>query len=203
MEVGMIDFAMPDNIIAMPQKSNEWYTPARYVEAAREVMGSIDLDPASCAVANEIVKAKRFYTQREDGLKQPWYGSVWLNPPYGKINNKSTIELWIKRLIQEYRIGNVTDAILLTTCDSDNQWFQLLWEYIICFTNHNVHFFKPMNGAIRKDSRSTQMFGTVFTYLGQDEQRFIDIFSQFGTVARRVSKPKERPVNFSLWEDAV
>lgn len=195
-------FAQQSNIIdfPQPQTNNEWYTPHRYIEAARTVMGSIDLDPASCEVANEIVRAKHYYIQEEDGLKQVWSGNIWLNPPYGKINNKSTIELWIKRLIREYETGNVTSAILLTTCDSDNQWFQLLWNYLICFTNHNVHFFKPINGEIRKDSRSTQMFGTVFTYLGNNEEKFIEVFSQFGTVARRVSTPKQEVRNLSLWE---
>ncbi len=198
----MIALAKPDNLTALPTKSNEWYTPHVYIEAARVVLNGIDLDPASCAVANEIVKAKRHYTQREDGLIQPWYGSVWLNPPYGKINNKSTIELWIKRLIREYRTGNVTQAILLTTCDSDNQWFQLLWDYVICFTNHNVHFFKPMHGVISKDSRSTQMFGTVFTYLGEDEQKFAEIFSKFGTIAKRIYTPRPTAQPLSLWGDA-
>ena len=38
----------------------EYYTPSWIVEAARLVMGSIDLDPASNAKANETVKAKIF-----------------------------------------------------------------------------------------------------------------------------------------------
>lgn len=181
-------FEMND-VPVVSSKSNEWYTPQVYIEAARAVMGGIDLDPASCAVANEIVQATTYYTKEQDGLQLPFYGRVWCNPPYGKINNRSTIDLWVRKIIREYKSGHVEQAILLTTCDSDNGWFQLFWDYLICFSNHNVHFFKPVNGVIRKDSRSTQMFGTVFVYLGPREERFIEGFSQFGRIARAIDTP--------------
>lgn len=48
-------------------KDDEWYTPAKYIEAAREVLGSIDLDPASNDFANETVKASVYYTEERDG----------------------------------------------------------------------------------------------------------------------------------------
>jgi len=33
---------------------NEWYTPAKYIEAVHQVLGTIDTDPASSALAREL-----------------------------------------------------------------------------------------------------------------------------------------------------
>jgi ParB family chromosome partitioning protein len=40
----------------------EWYIPEEYLALAREVMGAIDLDPASTAEAQKTIKAKKFFS---------------------------------------------------------------------------------------------------------------------------------------------
>lgn len=117
-----------------PDTSNEWYTPAQYVNAAREVMGSIELDPASCTVANQIVKAERYYTQEQNGLVQNWKScSIWLNPPFGSTNGKSNMAMWTAKLIEEYAASSVKQAVLLCMANTEASWFEPLWTYPICF----------------------------------------------------------------------
>jgi hypothetical protein len=48
---------------------NEWYAPSDYLEAARSVMGEIDLAPASNPVANQVVQATVYYSEQDDGLE--------------------------------------------------------------------------------------------------------------------------------------
>lgn len=178
-------------------KSNEWYTPARYIEAARRVMGGIDLDPASCEMANRTVKATRYYTAEDNGLEQVWHAdSVWLNPPYGKIHgNISLMKLFLDKLMREMHIGNVKQAIVLTTCDTDERWFIPLWNGLICFADHPIWFHRP-DGL----PNSKQFLGSIAAYLGPNEQAFIDVFGEFGPVAKRVSTPRTKPAPLSLWE---
>ena len=60
------------------QNHDEWLTPPEIIQA----LGPFDLDP--CApVTRPWQTAATHYTKRDDGLSRPWYGRVWLNPPYG------------------------------------------------------------------------------------------------------------------------
>lgn len=93
--------------------NNEHYTPAFVVDAARTVLGRIDLDPASCSLANRTVKADRYFTQRDDGLAQEWGGRVFLNPPGGRVGCISGQKKWWRKLAAEYAAGRVTAAIYL------------------------------------------------------------------------------------------
>ena len=58
--------------------NDEWLTPPGVLAA----LGPFDLDPCS-PVVRPWPTAGRHYTVMDDGLKQPWFGRVWCNPPYG------------------------------------------------------------------------------------------------------------------------
>lgn len=64
-------------------ESNEHSTPQHIADGARQLMGGITLDPASSKLANTIIRAKRFYTKKENGYLRPWKGNVFWNPPGG------------------------------------------------------------------------------------------------------------------------
>jgi hypothetical protein len=162
--------------------SNEWYTPAPYVCAARKLMGGITLDPASSEKANETVKADFIYTKEDDGFAQDWTGRVWLNPPYGREENEGSNQArWSAKLIAEFDKGNITEAILLVNATPGNKWFAPLWRFPICFPDHRIRFISP-DGEMNQPTHSNAL-----VYLGSNEAAFINIFAEFGVVAKRVS----------------
>lgn len=58
--------------------TNEWLTPPSLIQA----LGTFNLDPCS-PIKRPWDTAEHHYSELDDGLKQQWYGRVWMNPPYG------------------------------------------------------------------------------------------------------------------------
>ena len=56
---------------------NEWLTPPCLLDR----LGEFDLDPCS-PVNRPWDTARHHYTVEDDGLRQPWFGRVFCNPPY-------------------------------------------------------------------------------------------------------------------------
>jgi len=170
----------PKDNILHSSDSNEWYTPARYADLAKKVMGDIDLDPASCIAANQFIQAKRIFDIEDDGFSRNWSGRVWLNPPYGRGEDGSNQAAWSKKLIDEYKAGHVTEGMLLVNAATGNKWFADLWEFPICFVDHRIRFISP------RGDYSQPTHSNVIVYLGSNEGRFVELFSEIGTVAKRV-----------------
>jgi hypothetical protein len=117
-----IDQAAPkgNGIAQHSSASNEHYTPRIIVEVAREAMGSIELDPASCELANrENVRAARFFTKEDDGLSRPWDAkTIFVNPPGGRLTiagkrtNRSQAQAFWHKAVEEWAIDASNKSIV-------------------------------------------------------------------------------------------
>lgn len=172
---------------------NEWYTPQEYVEAAREVLGDFDLDPASSDIAQQRIKAAEYFTLADDGLSKDWYGRVWLNPPYAQ----PAIRQFIEKLCAEYSDSDVVGAVLLTHNYTDTAWFHIAAQQAsaICFTRGRIGFLSP------EGKRAAPTQGQAFFYFGPDSERFADVFQRFGLVVS-VARSQSAPIANEL-EDAA
>lgn len=117
---------MVDKVLFSSQ-SEEWHTPKTlyyYLNA----MFHFDLDP--CTTKDNPLGTRKFYTKKENGLKQQWDAkNVFVNPPYNRaINN------WLHKAQTEVSEGRVKNAVvMLLPARTDTKWFH---EYIYNVEKH-------------------------------------------------------------------
>jgi phage N-6-adenine-methyltransferase len=167
----------------------EWYTPASILEAAREVMGGIDLDPASSDAqqAQATVKASQYFTIGTNGLERVWRGRVWLNPPYAR----GWVDLFVEKMVASYQSGEMQTGIMLTNSATETRWWQMAASACdaVCFRKGRVRFLKVEGNKLTPGNSAPTHPHTLF-YFGPDMTRFARVFGCFGLV---FSAPVNQP----------
>ena len=155
------------------KKSVEHYTPKLYIDLAKEVMGSIDLDPASNELAQRTVQAASYYTS--NGLEQPWYGNVWLNPPYN-----GHAKHWTKKIVASYQNNEISQGIVLCFAKLGYNWFRdLIKVYPTCLFYDRIHF---INEQTMLPAKSKAPHGSAFVYLGDNTEKFKGTLRAYGSI---------------------
>jgi len=158
--------------------SDDSYTPAFVIRAARAALGRIDLDPASSQIAQATVRATTWCgldhpeQNRRDGLTVPWAGTLWVNPPFSGGN----LLRFTERLLTAYHAGDVTSACILTLSDCSTAYSQLLRQHSTasCWPAKRINFHQPGKRGGNPDRP------TLIWYLGSSPGRFVAAFSAIG-----------------------
>ena len=95
------------NDVWKQSKTCEWETPAHlFKELDEEFHFELDV----CAT-HANAKCERHFTKADDGLKQEWRGTCWMNPPYSRELGK-----WVKKAY-ESSLDGATVVCLVPTKD--------------------------------------------------------------------------------------
>lgn len=93
--------------------TDDFLTPPELVEA----MGIFDLDPCASRRQSAPLARESYCYPEADGLLLPWFGSVFVNPPF------SQTRAWVQRFVLH------GDGVLLCPARVETDWFRPLWEY--------------------------------------------------------------------------
>ena len=149
--------------------NQEWYTPDAVLETVRDVLGKIDLDPATSKVAQKRVQAKKYYTVKDNGLMRKWKAkTVFINPPYAA----SLIRGFAAKLVHHYRAGDVKEAVWLSNNSTDTQWCAELTQVAAA-----VFFFTKRLRFVDQDGKAggAPLQGQMLIYIGDDPDKFLQI----------------------------
>lgn len=116
-----------------------WLTPPEIIAA----VGPFDLDPATPEMQPYPTAVHR-YTKADDGLVQPWFGRVWLNPPY----TSGEIGKWLHRMAEH----NHGTAFIFARTDTE-AFSRYVWQRAtaLLFLRGRTYFHLPNGQRARQN----------------------------------------------------
>jgi phage N-6-adenine-methyltransferase len=115
----------------------EWPTPSGVFQAL-DAIYHFELD--ACATPENATCAQ-FFTPEQDGLRQEWTGTVWLNAPYGR-----EIGRWLRKALESSQQG--ATVVCLVPARTDTAWWQdLCMQGSIFFIRGRLRFGDAANAA--------------------------------------------------------
>lgn len=151
----------------------ECYSPTTITERLPLALGGpVDLDPASCAVANRTVKAARYYTRDDDGYMRDWTSPrLYLNPPF------DDTQRWVRRWAAAYAAGEVGATVLLVNSAPGYEWWHDLIERApVVLLRRRLSFLRE-DGTPYPDHHKK---GQTVAYLGPDIRAFLAAYGGLG-----------------------
>ena len=118
--------------------TDDWYTPPEIFAALKL---TFDLDPCSPG-PHHWVPARQIYTKCDDGLRHPWHGLVFMNPPFGGRNGHVP---WLKKFLDH------ANGIAIARAYTSSAWFHdfVVHAEVMLFPRGKTKFIRP-DGSIGK-----------------------------------------------------
>jgi hypothetical protein len=132
--------------------SDDWYTPPEIFAALKL---QFDLDPCSPG-AGHWVPARKVFTKADDGLRQPWRGLVFMNPPFGGRRGHLP---WLTRFFDH------ANGIAIVRAYTPSDW----WHYMVAPRAEAMLFPKGKTKFIRPDGSVGKSPGHGVALLGMGD----------------------------------
>ena len=163
-------------------QSVTWCTPAKYVDAVKEVFGgAVSLDP--CSNEWSIVNAETEYRlPSHDGLHESWdYPTIYVNPPYGADQERGTrIKDWLHKCAYAHKHHEAEVLALVPVAANTSHWKQYVWGQAtaVCFL-YDTRLRFLVEG---KDEGKGAPMACAMIYWNKNLDVFLKVFNQFGAV---------------------
>lgn len=118
-------------------KTDLWSTPQDLFE---KLDGFFSFNTDVCATS-ENAKCEHFFTKEDDGLKQNWAGTCWMNPPYGR-----EIGAWVKKA-HDSAMSGATVVCLLPARTDTAWWHDYCAKFEVFFVRGRIKFGGHKNSA--------------------------------------------------------